>query len=100
MRAALPGWAVSNRESVRREAARYAAMTPEERAQHLLIAVSAGEMMLESRTDRDRVRGYRDPLPESTLRALARLRAEAARLRRAPGGGRRPEHTADARGRR
>jgi hypothetical protein len=73
----LPAWVVSNRESVRREAAPYRAMAVEERARHLAMAVRAAARLLESRADRDRVARFRDPLPRSTVAALAQLRTEA-----------------------
>lgn len=74
---ALPGWVTSNEESVRREAAPYAGMAPEERASHLAAACRAAAKLLASRADRERVLALEDPLPESSLRALERLRAVA-----------------------
>jgi len=72
-----PAWVVSNRESVRREAAPYRGMDLEQRATHLAMAVRAGARLLASRADRDRVLRMRDPLPRSTVAALTRLRIQA-----------------------
>lgn len=78
----LPGWIISNQESVRREAAPYRDMSPERRL--ALGAVAARSVMNVAfiATDRDTVLGYRDPLPESSRRALDLLRARwrAARV--------------------
>lgn len=60
----LPGWVVSNQESVLREAAPYREMTPERR---LAIGAAASRSALRlalATTDRVVVLGYQDPLPE------------------------------------
>jgi hypothetical protein len=72
----LPGWVVSNEESVRREAEPYRHMTPEER---LALGAAAARAALEVTLAGPRaaeVLAYRDPLPASSVEALARLRAE------------------------
>lgn len=77
--------------SAEREAAHYRALSTAERAELLAAACRAGARLLASRPDAERAAAYADPLPESTLRALERLRAEyRARCRRspAPSGGR------------
>jgi len=72
----LPGWVVSNEDSVRREAEPYRDMSPEER---LALGAAASRSALAvalSTNDRETVLSYRSPLPTSTERALERLRAE------------------------
>jgi hypothetical protein len=60
----------------------YGGLTIEERARLLAAACRAGARMLRSRPDAERVAEFLDPLPESSVRALARLRREAAARRR------------------
>lgn len=60
-----------------REAEFYRSLTPRERAELLIAVCRAGAALLRSRADAERAASYADPLPESTVRALARLRAEA-----------------------
>ncbi len=73
----LPGWVEDDAESVRAEAAPYIGMTPEERARHLKAACRAAARMIRSRADAERVLAFEDPLPDSSRRALERLRREA-----------------------
>ncbi len=80
-RPALPPWVVDNRTSVAREAEPYRTMTAAARAQALAAACRAAARQLAARPDRQRLREYRDPLPESSLIALRRLRAAARRIR-------------------
>lgn len=77
MASALPGWVVDDVESVRREAEPYRAMTPTERGRWLAAACRDAYRLAMSRSDRDVVFTHRDPLPASSLAALARLRAAA-----------------------
>ena len=70
----LPGWVDAEDELVRENAARWRAMTVAERwreledcARDVLWAVSASPFP-------ERVLGYEEPLPESTVIALQRLR--------------------------
>lgn len=79
--AALPPWAVDNRTAVAREAAPYRGLTPAQRAQALAAACRAAARQLAERPDRQRLREYRDPLPQSSVAALRRLRAAARRAR-------------------
>lgn len=81
MAAKLPAWVVSNRESVLAEAAPYRYLSAAERAQHLAIACRTSARMLRARPDRLRVIALKDPLPESSVAALARLREQARRGR-------------------
>lgn len=78
MTVALPAWVVSNAESVAREAEPYRAMTPDERARVMRAACRAAARLLSTREDRERVLAHEDPLPQSTLAALERLRRAAA----------------------
>jgi hypothetical protein len=76
--AKLPGWVVDDVTSVREEVAHLRNTTPAERwelarrcARDALWALRLGDRA-------ERALEYRDPLPESTVAALARLRGEAA----------------------
>lgn len=70
----LPGWVISNEESVRREAGPYRDMTIEERARLRAAACRQAARQIAWRADRDRVLAWVDPLPESSVLALVRLR--------------------------
>ncbi|MBX3275617.1 MAG: hypothetical protein KF729_35485 [Sandaracinaceae bacterium] len=74
----LPGWVVDEATSIVEEMAPFVGRTPEELwrdtedcAKDAMWAVRASGMA-------ERVLAQEDPLPESTLRALARLRKQAA----------------------
>jgi hypothetical protein len=58
------------------EAEEYGPMSVEQRAFLLVAACRAAATILESRADAKVALDFVDPLPESTLRALARLRAQ------------------------
>ncbi len=73
----LPRWATDDAASIEREAFPYRAMSPEERGHVLAMVCRAGARMLLSRPDAREVAALRDPLPDSTVLALARLRALA-----------------------
>jgi hypothetical protein len=77
--AKLPGWVVDNRTAVAREAEPYRALTSEERARATAAACRAAARQLAHRADRERMLAYRDPLPESSVALLRRLRAAARR---------------------
>jgi hypothetical protein len=77
MPGALPGWVVDNAESVRREAEPYRTMTPAGRAALLAAALRSAMRLLRCRSDARAALDHSDPLPESSLRALARLRQQA-----------------------
>jgi hypothetical protein len=68
-------------ESVRVEAAPYREMTADQRRVLLAAACRAAARMLRHREDAEAVLAHVDPLPESTVLALARLRREAGRRR-------------------
>jgi len=57
----------------------YRRLTSAERTRLLAAACRAGAELLRSRPDAERAAAFEDPLPESTVRALARLRAQAGR---------------------
>ena len=73
----LPGWVVSDAASIECEAAPYREMTPAERLRLLAAACRAGARLLRSRVDAEAAVTHRDPLPQSSLEALARLRRRA-----------------------
>jgi hypothetical protein len=73
----LPPWVTDNRTAVAREAAPYRDMSPEARWRATAAACRAAARQLAGRADRERILAFRDPLPESSRAALARLRALA-----------------------
>ena len=73
----LPAWVVDEETSVAEEAAPYIDMPDEERLRHLAAACRAGAKLLRLRDDAAAALDYEDPLPASTVHALARLRAAA-----------------------
>jgi hypothetical protein len=77
--AELPKWVVDNRTAVAREAEPYRRLTPEARWRATAAACRAAAQQLAHRPDRQRLLDYRDPLPESSVRLLRRLRAAACR---------------------
>ncbi|MCA9530115.1 MAG: hypothetical protein KC543_08260 [Myxococcales bacterium] len=60
------------------EVREYREMTPAQRAAALRAVCRAGARMALSRPDAERVLCHRDRLPDSSVRALARLRRQAA----------------------
>jgi hypothetical protein len=70
----LPGWIVDNATSVREEVAPYVDLRIEERWRATQRCCRAAAAMLRFNRNPERALAYRDPLPESTLRELARLR--------------------------
>jgi hypothetical protein len=64
----------------------YRSLSFAERAELLIAVCRAGAELLASRPDAERIASFVDPLPESTVRALARLRAEH-RAKRGRGAG-------------
>jgi len=73
----LPGWVVDDVTSVRDEVAEWRAMTPAERWR--LAILCSRDVMWAARASRDpeRILDRIDPLPDSTVAALARLRRSA-----------------------
>jgi hypothetical protein len=74
--AKLPGWVVSNEESVRREAGPYRHLSDEERFERLAQACRGLVEILSFRDDAEQVMAWQDPLPASSLAHLARLRSQ------------------------
>lgn len=87
MAALLPGWVIDDRESVRREARPYRDMGDQQRLSLLAAACRGAARILRARDDRDRALEYIDPLPDSSIAALKRLR-EKATSRTSPQGSR------------
>lgn len=70
----LPGWAQDDSASLRQEAAPYVGMSQTDKAKILAELCRAAAKQLSFRSDRQRLLDYQDPLPESTVAALERLR--------------------------
>ncbi len=75
----LPGWAAQEDESLGSDAARWARMTPEERWREVEDCALDAMWAVRASPFPERVLAYEDPLPESTLVALGRLRADRKR---------------------
>ena len=73
----LPPWVVDNRTAVAREAEPYRSLTVEARWRATAAACRGAARQLAQRADRERLLAYRDPLPESSVLVLRRLRAAA-----------------------
>jgi hypothetical protein len=71
----LPKWVTDNAESLRDEARDYVALTPAQRGALVAIACRTGAKLLRARPDAALVLERVDPLPESSERALTRMRA-------------------------
>ena len=67
---------MSNHESVERKAAPYRDMTPAQRLEIVAAVCRTAGYLLELNPQRERVLQLVELLPESSKRALARLRAE------------------------
>jgi len=82
----LPGWVVSNHESVERKVAPYRDMTPARRLEIVASACRDAASLLAQNPLRERVLALSDPLPASSQAALARLRtlASHAKVGRGP----------------
>ena len=71
----LPGWVVDPDASVREEVAPYVDASAADRLEATRACCRAALGVLRYHFDPERALAYVDPLPESTLVALARLRA-------------------------
>lgn len=78
----LPGWVISNDESVWRETAQARQMTPAERWRDVIAACDTLKLYWQLPGYPERVRTAEDPLPASTQQALARLRDAYRRSQR------------------
>ncbi len=74
----LPGWVIDDEASVRREVAPYVGATPEELWRHTEDCAKDAMWAVRASGMAERVLAQEDPLPESTIRALRRLRRCAA----------------------
>lgn len=74
MLAELPGWVVEDATSVREEMAPYVGATPEELWRHTEDCARDAMWAVRASGFPERVLAYEDPLPPSTIAALARLR--------------------------
>ncbi len=74
-------WVRDEIDSVREDVAPYLGLDLAERVRILAAVCLGAAQTLRARDDVERVLAYRDPLPASTISALARLRAEARRGR-------------------
>jgi hypothetical protein len=72
----IPGWVVSNLDSVRREAARYRDMTPEQKIDLVASACRTAATLLDASPNRDHALTLVDPLPPTSAAALERLRRQ------------------------
>lgn len=72
----LPGWVVDDVESVRWEVADWIDLSPAERWRLAEICSEDAVWAIRASGRAEEILAYEDPLPESTQRALRRLRAE------------------------
>lgn len=71
----LPGWVVDDSTSVKEEVEPYRTASPEELWRHTEDCAKDAMWAVRASPFPERVLAYVDPLPESTVRALARLRS-------------------------
>lgn len=71
----LPGWVVDEETSIRDEVSDYVGQTPERLWKLTRMCARSAVWALGFHEDRREALGHRDPLPESTIAALERLRA-------------------------
>ena len=81
----LPKWVLTNEQSVWREVERYRKMTPSERAELLFAVCRDAETLAKVGGREEFCHQWRDPLPESSVRLMARLRAEYRAKQQSPG---------------
>jgi len=74
---ALPGWVIDDEQSVRDECEEYVSMPAEQKMRLLAALLADAARILAARADAQRALDWVDPLPESSVRALDRLRAAA-----------------------
>jgi len=77
--AKLPGWVIDDAASVRAEVADWLHATAAERWEATRRCARAAASMLRFHEDRSRALEWIDPVPDSTVQALARLRAARRR---------------------
>lgn len=81
MASSLPGWVISNEASVWRETEKARRQSPAERWNDVVAACDMLRVYWALPGYPERVKNARDPLPESSVRAFARLREEFRRSR-------------------
>jgi hypothetical protein len=74
----LPGWVIDNDASVREEVAPFVGASMAERWDATRRCCRAAVAMLRFHPHPERVLAHRDPTPESSARALVRLREQVA----------------------
>lgn len=74
----LPGWVVDEESSVKEEVAPYVDATPQQLWRHTEACAKDAMWAVRASGFPERVLAHRDPLPESTVRAMARLRRKRA----------------------
>jgi hypothetical protein len=72
----LPGWAIDDVESVREEVAEWKGLSPAELWKLAQLCARDAIWAVHASGDPERILAHEDPLPESTIAALARLRKE------------------------
>lgn len=77
MLAKLPGWVVSDDESVWEDVRDLVGTTPAERWQQAVMLSRDAMWAVRASGMPERILAHEDPLPESTIEALARLRRAA-----------------------
>lgn len=73
----LPGWVVNDSTSVREEVAEWAGLSPAERWRLAVLCSRDALWAASASGHRERILAHVDPLPESTLVALDRLRRQS-----------------------
>lgn len=69
----LPGWVVSNDDSVRAECAPYRDMPLDQVAAEIAALARAHAQLMARRPDRDEIYAWQDPLPPDSVALLRRL---------------------------
>lgn len=77
MLAKLPGWVVDDATSVRREVAEWAGLTVAERWRLAHLCSEDAMWAVRASGNAERILDHVDPLPASSVAALARLRRQA-----------------------
>jgi hypothetical protein len=73
----LPGWIIDDAQSVREEVADWVDLTPAERWQLAKLCARDAVWAAAASGRREQILAHEDPLPPSTIVALARLRRQS-----------------------
>ena len=73
----LPGWVIDDATSVREEVAEWAGTTDAERWRLAILCSRDAMWAAAASGNRERILDHVDPLPETTIQALERLRRQA-----------------------